>query len=128
MNACAALSHHVLAQTADALIFSDCEGKIRIWNAAAEALFGFPGSAAIGQSLDLIIPERLRAAHWRGFDAAMASGQTKHAGKPTRTKALTKAGETIYAEMSFAVVKDDSGEIGSVAMARAAPMPSPANS
>ena len=43
---------------ADALIFADCEGRIRVWNGAAEALFGFPASAAIGQSLDLIIPER----------------------------------------------------------------------
>lgn len=112
----------MLEQAGDAAIYADREGIIRLWNGAAEHLFGFTAAEAIGQSLDIIIPERLRAAHWRGFDAAIASGVTKHAGTPTLTKALTKAGDTIYAEMSFAVVKDEaSGEIGSIAIARLCP-------
>lgn len=119
MNADAALSNHVLAQIADALIFADREGKIRIWNAAAEALFGIPASAAIGQSLDLIIPERLRAAHWEGFHRAIATRQTRLAGKAVITRATTAAGASIYVEMSFALVHDESGEVlGSVSLAR----------
>lgn len=119
MNADAALSHHVLAQIADALIFADREGKIRIWNAAAEALFGIPASAAIGQSLDLIIPERLRAAHWEGFHRAIATRQTRLAGKAVITRATTAAGASIYVEMSFALVHDENGEVlGSVSLAR----------
>lgn len=115
-------AEHILQQAGDALIYADQQGIIRVWNAAAERLFGFTADEAIGQSLDLIVPEKLRAAHWRGFDAAMASGQTKHAGAPTRTKALTKSCEVIYAEMTFALVKDAaSGEMGSVAMARLSP-------
>lgn len=116
--------NQMLEQAGDAAIYADREGIIRLWNAAAERLFGFSATEAIGQSLDIIIPERLRAAHWRGFDAAMASGVTKHAGAPTRTKAITKSGDTIYAEMSFAVVSDAaSGELGSIAIARALPEP-----
>ncbi|MCB1913492.1 MAG: PAS domain S-box protein [Rhodocyclaceae bacterium] len=119
MDADAALSHHVLAQLADALIFADCEGRIRVWNGAAEALFGFPASAAIGQSLDLIIPERLRAAHWDGFNRAVAARQTRLAGKAVMTRATTAAGAAIYVEMSFALVCDSRGEVlGSVAVAR----------
>lgn len=119
MNADATLSHHILAQIADALVFSDCEGKIRIWNAAAEALFGFRASSAIGQSLDLIIPERLRAAHWEGFHRAIASRHTRLAGKAVITRATTAAGTTVYVEMSFALVHDEHGEVlGSVAVAR----------
>lgn len=119
MNANAALSHHVLTQIADAVIFSDCEGKIQIWNPAAETLFGFSSDAALGQSLDLIIPERLRAAHWVGFHRAVASGQTRLAGKAVITRACTAAGATIYVEMSFALVRDAHGEVlGSVAIAR----------
>lgn len=115
-------AEHILQQAGDALIYADRQGIIRVWNAAAEHLFGFTADEAIGQSLDLIIPEKLRAAHWRGFDAAMASGQTKHAGAPTRTRALTKGGEVIYAEMTFSLVKDEaSGDMGSVAMARLSP-------
>ena len=74
---------------------------------------------AIGQSLDLIIPERLRSGHWRGFDAAMASGATRLHGHPTITRADHKSGARLYVEMSFALVRDGAGTvIGSVALAR----------
>ncbi len=106
-------------QMADALIYSDRQGSIRQWNAAAEALFGHPRAQALGQSLDLIIPENLRAAHWSGFDQAMETGTTRLHGQATLTRALTADGRTVYVEMSFAVVTDASGQaIGSVAIAR----------
>lgn len=109
----------LVEQTADAIIFADREGRIRIWNAAAEALFGFPRTAAIGQSLDLIIPERLRAAHWEGFHRAVANGHTRLGGRAVITRSVNAAGVTIYVEMSFALVSDDGGEVlGSVAVAR----------
>ena len=63
----------IVADVADALIFIDTQGVIRVWNARCEALFGFSAGEALGQSVDLIIPEHLRAGHWRGWDAAMAS-------------------------------------------------------
>jgi PAS domain S-box-containing protein len=61
----------------------------------------------------------LRAAHWKGFDAAMASGVTRLAGRPAVTRAVHKSGNKLYVEMTFAVVKDDAGTVvGSVAIAR----------
>jgi PAS domain S-box-containing protein len=109
----------IVEQMADALIYSDREGMICGWNAAAEALFGYPREEAVGQSLDLIIPERLRAAHWAGFDRAMASGATRLAGRATITRSLTRSQGAIYVEMSFAVVTKAGGQaIGSVAVAR----------
>lgn len=109
----------IIEQIADAVIYSDAQGAIRQWNAAAEALFGHPPAQALGQSLDLIIPENLRAAHWSAFDRAMESGTTQLHGQATVTRALTADGRTIYVEMSFAVVTDASGKaIGSVAVAR----------
>ena len=110
----------ILEQVADAIIYSNRQGVIERWNRAAAALFGYTSDEAIGQSLDLIIPERLRAAHWRGFEAAMASGATRLHGHPTVTRAEHKSGSKLYVEMSFAVVTDTAGTaIGSVAMARA---------
>jgi hypothetical protein len=50
-------------------------------------LFGYSAAEALGQSLDLIIPEHLRASHWRGFEAAMASGLMRLEGRPTLTRA-----------------------------------------
>lgn len=109
----------IVEQMADAMIYSDKHGVICGWNAAAELLFGYAKEEAIGQSLDLIIPERLREAHWMGFNRAMASGTTRLAGHATITRSLTRDKGTIYVEMSFAVVDDGSGNaIGSVAVAR----------
>ncbi len=114
----------VAEQMADALIYADLAGRIVLWNRAAEALFGHTAAAVLGRSLDIIIPERLRSAHWNGYHRALAAGRTRGDGSPTRTKALTAAGETIYVEMSFAVVSDDTGQpLGSVAVARSASPP-----
>lgn len=114
------LAEQVLDQVADALICADSTGKIIRWNAACTVLFGFSAEEALGQSLDLIIPEHLRAAHWKGFDAAMTRGALKLQGRPTLTRALHKSGRRIYVEMTFAVVKEDaeSKALCSVAVAR----------
>ena len=116
----------MVEQTSEAVIYADAEGIIRVWNRASEEMFGFSQAEALGQSLDIIIPERLREPHWRGFHAAIAAGTTKHGGKPTRTKALNKAGESIFAEVSFGVIVDPvTGQRGSFAVARPAPAPVP---
>jgi PAS domain S-box-containing protein len=82
-------------------------------------MFGFSPQEALGQRLDLIIPEHLRAPHWRGFDAAMSTGVMKLEGRPTLTRALHKSGRKLYVEMTFAIVRgDDGAALGSVAMAR----------
>jgi len=113
------LAERVLACMMEAVIHADRQGLIALWNPAAETMFGFSAAEAIGQSLDIIIPERLREAHWRGFNAAIASGRTRLNGRPTVTRALHKSGATLYVEMSFAMVCATSGEvIGSVAVAR----------
>jgi len=114
-----ALAVAILDQAADAVIFSDVEGLIRVWNAAAARIFGFAAEEAMGRSLDLIIPEHLRQAHWSGFHRAMQSGATRLGGRPTMTRGLHPSGRRLYVEMSFAVVRAPSGAIaGSVAVAR----------
>jgi len=114
------LAERILDQVADAVIYADRSGAVVRWNHASTALFGYSAEEALGQSVELIIPEHLRAAHWRGFDAAMATGTTKHKGLPTLTRALHKSGRKLYVEMTFAVVKGDteSEVLGAVAMAR----------
>jgi len=125
-QAVSSLSDLILEQTSDALIYSNREGVIERWNRAAASMFGYTFAEAHGQSLDLIIPERLRAAHWRGFEAAMLSGTTRLHGRPALTRAVRRSGEKIYVEMSFALVIDEFGKvIGSVAMAREVTEPVP---
>jgi len=119
MNNVPELAEWILEQTTDALVYSGTDGNIARWNHAAEVLFGFPAAEAIGQNLELIIPEHLRAAHWNGFNKAIASGSTRLAGRPALTRAVHKSGSKLYVEMTFAVVKDRAGTVvGSVAIAR----------
>jgi len=109
----------IVQQCADAMIFADRDGRIRLWNDAAERLFGYTAEQAVGQSLDIVIPEHLRARHWAGYRMAMESGATKHSGRPMLTKGLHRSGATLYAEMSFAVVREPlRGILGSIAVAR----------
>ena len=109
----------ILEQAAEAVIYANKTGVIERWNAAAVAMFGFSASEALGQHLDLVIPEHLRKAHWRGFDAAMENGKTRLGGRPTMTRGLHKTGQKLYVEMSFALVTDVTGSaLGSVAVAR----------
>lgn len=103
----------------DALIYADGEGVIRAWNAPAEKLFGFSAAEAVGQSLDIIIPEHLRAAHWRGFDRAIEQARTAHPGQVRTTRALHKDGSKRYVAMSFSLITDGEGRaLGSAAVAR----------
>ncbi len=106
-------------QAPDALIFADVEGRIRLWNAGAEGLFGYARSEAIGRSLDLIIPERFRAAHWRGFERALAARETRYAGRVLTTRAAHKDGRKLYVELGFSLPMNAEGEvIGVLASAR----------
>jgi PAS domain S-box-containing protein len=71
------LAEWIFDQTADAMIYANREGNVARWNSAATALFGHSPDEALGQRLDMLIPEHLRAAHNRGFEAAMQSGTMK---------------------------------------------------
>ena len=94
-RAISSLSDLILEQTSDALIYANREGVIERWNQAAESMFGYTFAEAYSQSLDLIIPEHLRPAHWRGFEAAMVNGSTRLHGRPTLTRAERRSGERI---------------------------------
>jgi PAS domain S-box-containing protein len=114
------LADLILDQVADAVIYADRSGTIIRWNRASTALFGYSAEEAIGQSVDLIIPQHLRAAHWAGFEAAMTKGALKLQGRPTLTRAQHQSGRKLYIEMTFAIVKDraETEVLGAVAMAR----------
>lgn len=104
----------IVEQCTDAVIFSDREGTIRIWNRGAEQVFGFAAAEALGRSLDIIIPERLRAAHWEGFRRAAEAGRTKYAGKAMTTRAVHKDGSTLYVDLSFGLVDGAGGGLAGV--------------
>ncbi|MRR39395.1 PAS domain S-box protein [bacterium] len=103
----------------DAVIFADREGIIRIWSPGAERMFGFTVTEAVGQSLDLIIPENLRARHWEGYHRVMETGETHYGTKLLSAPALQGGGGRISTEFSMALVRDDGGAMaGSGAVIR----------
>lgn len=79
----------------DAVVVSDSEGTIRLWNPAAERLFGFTSAEAIGKTLDLIVPERYRKRHWAGYQKTMATGETRYEHDELRVPALHKDGRPL---------------------------------
>jgi adenylylsulfate kinase len=118
------LHRRVVEQAPDAIVFADREGVIRIWNAQAETLFGYAPGEAIGESLDLIIPGHLRAAHWRGYHQAIESGHTRLGGKALLTRATHKDGGKLYVELAFGIVSDPRrGVLGALATARKSSKP-----
>ena len=109
----------LIDQAPDPVIFADREGIIREWNPAAERVFGHSREEAIGQSLDIIVPERFREAHWRGYHRAIEAGETKYVGQSLPTRSARKDGETVYVELTFSIIRDDSGAVtGALAHAR----------
>ena len=83
------------------------------------AATGFSAGEALGQSVDLIIPEHLRSAHWHAFEQAMARGATRHGAEVRTTRATHQDGRRLYVDMTFSVVRDAAGHaLGSAAMAR----------
>lgn len=110
------LARTLLADMPDALIVADAAGAIWFWNAGAERLFGFSQAEAIGQMLDIIIPERLRARHWSGFEATMRTGQSRYgAGEILAVPALRKDGARLSVEFTIIPLHDAAGAMEGIA-------------
>jgi PAS domain S-box-containing protein len=106
----------ILSAAADAVVAADHDGIIRVWNPGAERIFGHRASEALGQSLDLIIPERLRARHWEGFHRVMATGESHYgAGDLLSVPGLPKDGQGISLEFTIVPLKDERGQMQGLA-------------
>ena len=101
-----------LSEMPDGVLLADDEGVIRMWNAGCERIFGFSAEEAIGQSLDIIIPENLRARHWEGYEQTMRTGKTRYgAGDLLGVPALRKDGARISVEFSILPFRNAEGRI-----------------
>ncbi|AMV72886.1 PAS domain-containing protein [Desulfuromonas sp. DDH964] len=105
----------IIDQAPDAVLLADREGKIRLWNRGAELLFGFSAAEALGQSLDLIIPERLRGRHWDGYHRVMASGETRYGTDLLAVPAQHRDGRKLSCEFSIVMLKDNAGKVLGIA-------------
>lgn len=111
-----AINHQQLVHAlGDALVVCDTQGNITLWNPAAEYMFGFSEAEALGHSLDLIIPERLRQRHWEGYHKTMATGQTRYGHDVLRVPATNKAGTPMSISFTVALLHDAAGKVTGIA-------------
>jgi PAS domain S-box-containing protein len=97
----------LVAAIGDAIIVSDAGGAITLWNPAAERIFGFSACEALGQSLDLIMPERHRQRHWEGYHHTMRTNQTKYGSEVLRVPAMHKDGHALSIAFTVALLHSD---------------------
>jgi len=103
----------------EAILFVDREGIIRLWNHGAEKIFGYQKKEAVGRSLDLIIPEKLRQRHWDGYFHVMETGNTRYGNELLSVPAVRKDGNRISLEFSVTLIRDEEeGVIGVAAIIR----------
>jgi PAS domain S-box-containing protein len=99
----------------DAVIVSDKQGQVVMWNPAAARMFGYSEAEALGQSLDMIIPERLRKRHWEGYDKSMATGTTKYGNDLLRVPAIDKDGRSMSIAFTVAMLHGTDGKVSAIA-------------
>lgn len=106
------LEHQIVVGSPDAILYAERDGLIRYWNAGAERIFGFSAAEALGQSLDIIVPERLRARHWEGWDHVLETGVTRYgSGDTLSVPATRKDGSTLSVDFTIQMVRDEGGRI-----------------
>ncbi len=111
------LYRRIVDESPIAVLYADHEGVIRLWNAAAETMFGFSTAEAVDHSMEMIIPEKHRARHWEGWDKVMQSGVTKYGRDVLAVPALRKDGSRISIEFNIVLMKDAAGKVlGAAAM------------
>ena len=113
------LCHQIVEEAHDAIIMADREGIIRLWNKGAEMIFGFCPAEALGQSLHIIIPEKLRERHDQGYQQVMQNGRSKYSSELLAVPALNKDGDRISVEFTIILIRDHQEKIlGAAAIIR----------
>lgn len=106
------LAQAVVREAPEAIVVCDPSGTIVLWNGGAERIFGYAADEALGQNLDLIIPEKQRARHWAGYEKTMATGVTKYGdAELLKVPATHRDGRRLSIEFSVALLRDDEGKI-----------------
>lgn len=104
----------VVRAAVDAIVVAKADGTVELWNAGAERLFGFTEAEALGQSLDLIVPEKYREKHWHGYHEVMRTGQTRYGEQVLRVPAVRKDGSRFSIAFTVGLLKGTDGQVESI--------------
>ncbi|MCJ7806459.1 MAG: PAS domain S-box protein [Clostridia bacterium] len=109
----------IIENSQDAILFANRNGIIDLWNSGAEEIFGYKKEEAIGKSLDLIIPEKLRQRHWEGYHKVMETGESRYGKELLKVPAIRKDGTSISVEFTIMLVRNLQNKImGTAAIIR----------
>jgi PAS domain S-box-containing protein len=109
------LSQQIIENAPDAILYVDKKGLIQHWNAGATRIFGYYADEALGKSLDLIIPEKLRGRHWNGYYKAMESGKSQYGTDLLSVPATHKGGQRLSVDFCIVMLKNDQGLVEGIA-------------
>jgi PAS domain S-box-containing protein len=110
------LGEAILSTSADAIVAADERGIIVFWNPGAERIFGHASVDAVGQSLDIIIPEQLRKRHWDGYFRVMQGSASRYeAGDVLAVPAIKRDGMRISIEFTIVPLRDGAGKLTGLA-------------
>lgn len=107
--------HALVHSLGDALMVCDAQGAIRLWNPACERMFGFTQAEVLGQTMDMIIPERLRGRHWEGYHKTMATGVTKYGTDLLKVPAVDKQGRAMSIAFTVSLLHGPDGKVSAIA-------------
>ena len=102
-------------QLADAVVVSDVDGTIVYWNRSAEKVFGWTADHAVGRSLDLIVPERQREAHWEGYRRVMERGESRYGDELLRVPSLHADGQRRSIAFTVTILANPDGSVAGIA-------------
>ena len=105
------LYRRIVEESQIGILYADREGLIRLWNAGAEAMFGYRADEVLGKLMDLIIPERQRQRHWEGWARVMETGVTRYGREVLAVPAMRKDGSRISIEFNILLLRASTGEI-----------------
>ena len=102
----------ILESSLDGVVTIDHLGNIVEFNPSAAAIFGIPRERALGRPMaELIVPPRLRAAHHRGFDHYLATGEGPILGKRLELEAIRADGTEFPIELAITAIPSPSGTL-----------------
>ena len=105
----------LLACIGDAVIVADAHEKIVLWNPAATRIFGYTEEEALGNTLDLIVPERQRQKHNDGYNKSMETGTTRYGTSLLKVPAKHKDGHTLSIAFTVGMLFDENHQANGVA-------------
>ncbi len=101
----------LLEAAPDAIVGVDARGRIALVNAQAERLFGYPRDELLGNPVEILIPERARAAHLEHERNYLADPKPRPMGAGIEMSGRRKDGSEFPAEISLSAFDTDDGII-----------------